>query len=60
MEKTLEVQLKEQRELLINKIIKNLEWQALDIIDSGYYSPNDSAVLAKAYRQIAKDIRRYK
>lgn len=60
MEKTLEVQLKEQREELLEKIASDFEREALNVIDSDYYSPNDTAVLAKSLRHAAKEVRKYK
>lgn len=60
MEKTLEVQLKEQREQLLETIAKNFEQEALIEIDSNYHSPNDTAIIARAWRFAAKEIRRYK
>lgn len=60
MEKTLEVSLKEQRELLLERIANIFEYEALQEIESDYHSYNDCAVIAKMWRRAAKEVRRHK
>lgn len=60
MEKTLEVHLKEQREGLLEFIAKLFEQEALREIESDYHTNNDCAVIAKVWRQAAKEVRRHK
>ena len=60
MEKTLEVALKEERDKLINEIVKDFESRALREIKSNDHSYNDCAVIAKMWLFAAKEIEKYK
>ena len=60
MEKTLKVALEEHRKSLLENIARNFEREALEILDSNYYSANDCAIYAKSLRSAAKKIREYK
>ena len=60
MEKTVAVQLKEQREQLLEMIAEKFEQQSKEEVLSSYHSYNDCAVIAKMYLKAAHEIRTYK
>lgn len=60
MEKTLEVQLKEQREMLLEEIACDFERKAKEEILSNTHTYNDCAVISKMYYKTADLVRQYK
>ena len=60
MEKTKEVLLQDERYELLNAIIKQFEWLAVQEIKSDAHSYNDCAVRAKMWLLAAVEIKKYK
>ncbi len=60
MEKTLTVLLQEQKEELLDKIVKDFEDKSRQEIQSNMHSPNDCAIIAKMWLFAAKEVRGYK
>lgn len=60
MEKTLAVLLQEQKEELLDKIIKDFEQKSHQEIQSNMHSYNDCAVIAKMWLMAAQEVKGYK
>lgn len=60
MEKTIAVLLQEQKEELLDKIIKDFEHKSRQEIQSNLHSYNDCAVIAKAWLIAAQEVKGYK
>jgi hypothetical protein len=60
MEKTIAVQLKEQRTELLEEIAQRFEWESKAEILSDLYNNNDCAVMAKLYLKMASQVRNWK